>query len=59
MAPVGIKYYKCQNQAAGIIIYPQLRSVDNPDGQVVWDGRDVSGYKYMVTISKETLDEGG
>ncbi|KAK2050943.1 hypothetical protein LY76DRAFT_688621 [Colletotrichum caudatum] len=55
MAPVGIKYYKCINNGVGIIIYPQLRGTDDPSNSIIWDGREVSGFKYLTTVGQETI----
>jgi hypothetical protein len=48
--PVGIKYYKCKNDGFGIIIYPQLRDSSDPQTKIVWDGRNMKDFKYMITV---------
>jgi hypothetical protein len=50
MNPIGIKYYLCMNNGVGVIIYPQLRGIDNPTKNIIWNGQSVSDNKYMTTV---------
>lgn len=40
----------CINDGVGVVIYPQLRDAGYFWNKIVWDGRDVSGYKYYTAV---------
>ncbi|KDQ51093.1 hypothetical protein JAAARDRAFT_41562, partial [Jaapia argillacea MUCL 33604] len=54
MPPIDIKYYRCTNQGYGIVIYPQLRSANNPE-HIIWDGREVPGFSYMIPVGGQVI----
>ncbi|KZV79747.1 hypothetical protein EXIGLDRAFT_706430 [Exidia glandulosa HHB12029] len=53
--PLKIKYYQCTNSGIGILIYPQLRAVSDPDHTIVWDGRKVKGYDYLIGVGNSVI----
>ena len=47
--PIGIRYYTLRNSGIAIIIYPQFRKSSKNAGDVLWDGRDHSGYNIGIS----------
>jgi hypothetical protein len=45
-----IRWYKLVNNGFGIIIYPQIRSSEDPRKIVIWDGRNDASYAYMLPV---------